>query len=74
MKMPPKKRKHHLANVKKKPKIELNNVDPRTVLFVDFTNLESLINIFKCPGCQQSGCLTIVFTTNELLNFYEEKC
>jgi hypothetical protein len=60
--MPPKKRKKHLANVSSlavssKQKIESKNVDPRTVLFVDLTNLESLINIFKCPDCQQSGSL-----------------
>ena len=73
--MPPKKRKKHLANasslaVSSKQKIESKNVDPRTVLFVDLTNLESLINIFKCPDCQQSGSLTICFTKNDLLNFY----
>ena len=72
--MPPKKRKKHIASLveikKKKPNVKTKNEDHRTVLFIDLENLGSLISIFNCPGCKQSDCLSIWFTTNELLNFY----
>ena len=72
--MPPKRRKSQVSALvetrKKKPKIESNDLNPRTVIFADLEILGSLMKIFNCPGCKQNDCLTICFTTNELLNFH----
>jgi len=57
------------AEIAQKRKCSVKS-ESRTVLFVDFLILGSLINIFDCPKCKKSDCLTIGFSKNELLNFY----